>query len=369
MSVHDKVIKGAPYRLLALDGGGIRGVLSIEVLAAIERMLQGALGRGDDFILSDYFDYIGGTSTGALIATLLSLGLRADEIRRIYHESGRVIFDKACMLRLFQYKFRADKLADLLKQVVGADTTLGSDRLNTLLLLVMRNATTNSPWPLSNNPQAPFNRSNEHSNLHLPLWQLLLASSAAPTYFPPQTIDVGGRTFVFVDGGVSVYNNPAFLLFLMATVEPYNLCWPVGREHMLLVSVGTGTAAPSNLHLRANQMTLLYNMSHIPSALMSAALHEQDFLCRVFGDCLVGAPLDQEVGDLQRASGPVQPKLFTYLRYNAELSGEGLTALGLPHIRPENVQRLDSVAYIQELQQVGEAVARSVQLEHYAGFV
>lgn len=369
MSVSSILAKEPPYKLLALDGGGIRGILSIEVLAAIELMLQRTMGRDDDFVLSDYFDYIGGTSTGALIATLLSLGMRVDRIRQIYHESGREMFDKASLLRRYQYKFRDDRFSDLLKQVVGAGTTLGSDRLNTLLLLIMRNATTNSPWPVSNNPRAMFNRRDEQSNLHLPLWRLLLASTAAPTYFPPQTIDVGGQTFVFVDGGVSVYNNPAFQLFLMATVEPYRLCWPAGRENMLLVSVGTGTAAPSNPHLRAAQMTLLYNASSIPSALMSAALHEQDFLCRVFGDCLVGASLDQEVGDLHGVAGPAPSKLFTYLRYNAELSRAGLDALGLPHIRPEDVQRLDSVHYINELQQIGEVAARAVRAEHYAGFV
>jgi patatin-like phospholipase/acyl hydrolase len=368
MAVGDKLTKPAPYRLLALDGGGMRGVLSIEVLAAVERMLQQALGRGDDFVLADYFDYIGGTSTGALIATGLCLGMRVDQVRRIYHQGGREMFDKASLLRRYQYKFRDDRLAAFLKQVVGADTTLGSDRLKTLLLLVMRNATTNSPWPISNNPRALFNRG-EHPNLYLPLWQLLLASSAAPTYFPPQTIDVGGQTFVFVDGGVTVYNNPAFQLFLMATVEPYNLNWSAGRETMLLVSVGTGARASSQAHLRASQMNLLYNASSIPAALMSAATHEQDFLCRVFGDCLVGGPLDQEVGDMRGVAGPARTKLFTYLRYDVELTREGLDALGLPHIRPQDVQQLDSVDHLHELQQVGEAVARAVDPRHYAGFV
>jgi patatin-like phospholipase/acyl hydrolase len=367
MAVGDKLAKPAPYRLLALDGG-VRGALSIEVLAAIERMLQQALGRGDDFVLADYFDYIGGTSTGALIATGLSLGMRVDRVRRMYHEGGREMFDRASLLQRYQYKFRDDRLAAFLKEVVGADTTLGSDRLKTQHLLVMRNATTNSPWPISNNPRGLFNRG-VHSNLHLPLWQLLLASSAAPTYFPPQTIDVGGQTFVFVDGGVTVYNNPAFQLFLMATVEPYNLNWPAGRETMLLVSVGTGTSAPLQAHVRASQMNLLYNASSIPAALMSAAAHEQDFLCRVFGECLVGGPLDQEVGDMRGMAGPAQPKLFTYLRYNADLTRDGLNALGLPHIRPQDVQQLDSVDHLHELQQVGEAVARAVDPRHYAGFV
>ena len=61
-----------PRRLLALDGGGILGVMSLEILAQIERQLKEATGAGEEFRLGDYFDYIGGTSTGAIIATGLS---------------------------------------------------------------------------------------------------------------------------------------------------------------------------------------------------------------------------------------------------------------------------------------------------------
>ena len=68
------------------------------------------------------------------------------------------------------------------------------------------------------------------------------------------------------------------------------------------------------------------------------------------------------------AGGPVAPKLFTYARYNAELSQEGLAALGIPEIEPTDVQRLDSIEHIAELQKVGRAVAKKVKSEHFAGF-
>ena len=87
--------------------------------------------------------------------------------------------------------------------MLGKDTTLGDDELKTLLLIVVRNATTDSPWPLSNNPNALFNDpSREDNNLAIPLWQLVRASTAAPTYFPPEVVTVGEHDFVFVDGGV-----------------------------------------------------------------------------------------------------------------------------------------------------------------------
>lgn len=371
MTVADKLRKAGPHTLLALDGGGVRGILAVETLAAIEALLQRELGRDDNFVLADYFDYIGGTSTGAMIAAALALGMRVDRVRRFYLDGGREIFARAGWNRRLLYKFRNDRLARLLRREIGSDTTLGSDRLRTLLMLVMRNATTNSPWCLSNNPAAKFNRvdTGEASNLDLPLWQLVRASTAAPTFFAPEVIRTGERSHVFVDGAITMFNNPAFQLFLMATAAPYQLHWPTGTDAMLLVSVGTGTHVAADEGLTPRQMNLLYHASTVPAALMSAAKHEQDFLCRVFGDCRFGDALDGEVGDLHGARGPVEPKLFTYLRYDATLTRAGLDALGLPGVRPEHIQPIDAVAHVHEMRRVGEAFARQVSREHFAGFL
>jgi patatin-like phospholipase/acyl hydrolase len=106
-------------------------------------------------------------------------------------------------------------------------SSLGSEYLRTLLMVVLRNATTDSPWPVSNNPAAKYNAPDRKDcNLNIPLWQLVRGSTAALTYFPPEVVKVGEQEFIFVDGGMTMYNNPAFQLFLMATVEAYNLPWP-----------------------------------------------------------------------------------------------------------------------------------------------
>lgn len=378
MTIEARAATAPPYRLLALDGGGIRGLISLGILREIEALLQRQLGRDDSFVLADYFDYVGGTSTGAIIATCISLGWRVERIQHFYEVGGADMFDRAGLLRRFRYKFEDEKLAATLRREIGAETTLGDDRLRTLLLLVMRNATTDSPWPISNNPRAKYNdRTRPDCNLNLPLWQLVRASTAAPTYFPPETIEVGRQRFVFVDGGVTMYNNPAFQLFLMATLPAYGLCWPAGERTMQLISIGTGAAADANRDLVPGQMNLVYNATSIPSALMFAAANEQDFLCRVFGRTVCGAELDREVGDLigpvdplpdGRVPGPVHPKLFTYARYNVDLSAHGLARLGLDHIRAEDVQQLDSVDHIAALEDVGAAAARQVRPEHFAGF-
>ena len=265
----DRILAPGPKRLLAIDGGGIRGVLALEILAEIERQLGG--GR-PDFRLGHYFDYVAGTSTGGIIAAGLARGMSVAEIMDFYESAGAQMFERASLLERLHHKFKDEPLARKLKEVFGARTALGSPGLQSLLLLVLRNATTDSPWPISSNPFAKYNaRERDDCNLDLPLWQLVRASTAAPTYFPPEVIQIGARQLVFVDGGVTMYNNPAFQLFLMATLDRYwplapegRRGWATGRERMLLVSVGTGTSSGARSDLDPDEMNLLFNADQHP---------------------------------------------------------------------------------------------------------
>jgi hypothetical protein len=359
MTVSDKLKPTPQKRLLALDGGGIRGIITLQILLKLEEILREEKAQGNpDFRLADYFDYISGTSTGAIIAAALSTGMAVKQILGFYLSSALQMFTHAGYLQRFKFKYVDENISVLLKEVFGADTTLGSEKIRTLLMMVLRNATTDSPWPLSNNPRAKYNDlSLPDCNLKIPLWQLIRASTAAPTYFPPESVLVGQQKFLFVDGGVTTYNNPAFQTFLMATLDPYKLNWPTGTERLLLVSIGTGTLPAATSRLRPEDMNLFYNAGSIPSALMFASLNEQDLLCRSFGDCLTGPSLDTEVGDMHRDQSFDGAKLFTYLRFNTELSRVGLDALGLKGICPDTVCRLDSIDHLPELQQIGQAVA------------
>jgi len=365
-------LKG-PRKLLAIDGGGIRGVLSLQILDEIEKLLIKESGR-NDYRLADYFDYVAGTSTGGIIAAGIAIGMSVKEVLDFYLNNGAAMFDKAGILRRLQYQYNSEPLALQLQKVFGAATTLGAPELETLLLLVMRNATTDSPWPISNNPYAKYNRAGHVAcNLNFPLWQLVRASTAAPTYFPPEVINCGGKPFIFVDGGVTMYNNPAFQMFLMATVDRYwayapadGRGWKTGVEDMLIVSIGTGSSPGANYSLRPDEMTLIFNATTIPAALMYAALNEQDLLCRIFGDCVSGSPIDREVDDMIGSRGPLGTKLFRYARYNAELTPEGLAAIGCHDIEPASVQKMDSTEALGDLQTIGQAVAaQSVRAEHF----
>jgi len=369
----DRLPPVGPKKILALDGGGILGLLSVGFLAKIEANLREESGR-PDLVLADYFDYIAGTSTGALIATCLSMGMTVDQVRDFYITHGAAMFDSDWIFRRPLNRYTDQGLQGILKSVLGEQTTLGTDQLRTLLLVVLRNASTDSPWPLSNNPGAKYNDpTRPDNNLLLPLWQVVRASTAAPTYFPPEVVKVGTREFIFVDGGVTVFNNPALQVFLMATLGAYKLGWPTGEDQMLLVSIGTGTAPDANANLKPGEMNLLYHATHIPSALMAAASVQQDFLCRTLGRCRHGDPLDLEVGDLIGAGGEgaVGPKKsFSYIRYNVDLTQKGLDKLmGPGKIRSADVLPMDSVKHLDDLRTIGEAAAaRDVQTSHFAGF-
>ena len=203
-----------------------------------------------------------------------------------YLNNGAKMFDKASIFRRLQYQYKSEPLALQLKSVFGQQQRSAHRRSKRCCSLSCATRRPNSPWPISNNPFAKYNDATHPAcNLHFPLWQLVRASTAAPTYFPPEVINCGGKPFVFVDGGVTMYNNPAFQMFLMATVDRYWIHapperrgWKTGIDKMLIVSVGTGTSAGENYSLQPDEMNLCSMRRQIPSALMYAALNEQDFL-------------------------------------------------------------------------------------------
>jgi predicted acylesterase/phospholipase RssA len=389
----ERIRPGGQKKILACDGGGILGLISVEILARIEADLREHSGN-PRLVLADYFDFVCGTSTGAVIATCISAGMPMDRIRSFYLESGQQMFDKASLFKRLHYSYNAEPLAQKLRtelnQALGhapdaAPASLGDPGLRSLLMMVLRNHSTDSPWPVWNNPHAKYNQRLKDDgsprydcNLDLPLWQLVRGSTAAPTFFPPEVVTLAPGTaheyqFVFVDGGVTTYNNPAFLAFQMATAAPYKLQWPTGTERMLVISIGTGNAAKVRPDLEAGDLWLLDHAKNIPGALMNAASAGWDMACRLIGDCRFGPPIDREYGDMVTPPGTTAmnasvPKQFTYLRYDPDVSQAGLQALGVD-ADPAHLQRLDSVQHVAEIQRVGQTYARKQVLpQHLQGF-
>ena len=373
--------------MLALDGGGIRGVLTLSILKEIERQVGKPLG--------EYFDYIAGTSTGAIIATGLATGMTVDQLVAFYRTAGPEMFQRTRFLARLNSLYKDGPLQQQLKQVFGERTDLKPGSLKTLLLVVTRNVTTDSPWPISSNPEARYNDlARGDCNLCIPLWKLVRASTAAPIFFPPEVIQIDPndekKAFVFVDGGVTPYNNPAFLLYRFATDPAYRLNWPKGERNLLLVSVGTGAAVKQGATAADAESNMLSTGVAIPGALMYGSLVDQDINCRAVGRCTYGDIIDRELLDMVPRQGPDEGgftarisrapvplstdlgRAFLYARYNVDLSAEGLAALGFSkdEVDPATAQRMDVAEseHINLLMTIGTRAARQVHVAHFGPF-
>jgi uncharacterized protein len=387
-SLRTRYAEDRPHRILSLDGGGIRGLLTLGILEKIEKLVKDKTGDK----LCDYFDYIGGTSTGAIIAAGLARGMTTADLMEFYSSCGKQMFDPAWLMERIKYLYTADPLKAKLQEVFGATTTLEPDNLKCLLLIVTKNVTTDSPWPVSSNPDAKYNDpARKDCNLRIPLWQLVRSSTAAPVYFPPEVVQWDAtdpsKTFVFVDGGVTPYNNPAFLLFRMATEPAYCLNWKSGEDRLLIVSVGTGAAESLGATAARPNKNIVSTVAGLPGELMYGIQVDQDVNCRTIGRCTYGAHLDREILDLiprqlrpgmtmeqQYAASrvPLSTNLgrqFLYARYNADLSATGLAGLGFPTVDAGSIQKMDAVENIPILTEIGRAAARSVTADHFGSFL
>jgi len=323
---------GLPKRILALDGGGLRGILTLAILQKIETTLRDRHGNDPAFRLCHYFDLVAGTSTGAIIAATVALGWTVEQIREKYMELGQRVFEKTLLrLGVLRAKYDEERLIDELQKVYGADTRLGSDSLKTGLLLVTKRIDTGSPWPISNNPRGRYFASRPGGvigNGDYPLWQVVRASTAAPAYFDAEKITVAsapGMTSVdgwFIDGGVSPFNNPALVAFMYATLDGYRIGWPRGADKLLLVSVGTGAADPSvkrsNIAAKGALDALL--------SLMDDCASLQETILQWMSSSATARLIDRELGDLRHDLVGGVP-LLSYLRYNTDLTPASVRAL------------------------------------------
>jgi uncharacterized protein len=364
-------------RLLALDGGGILGVVSLQILKRIEDQLRPLSGKGDDFRLRDFFDYFGGTSTGAIIAAGLALGRSVDELNTLYEDHGSAMFSKSSIwLRWLYASFKYRPVMQMLKREIGEQSIAELQAAGKLskdkhLLIVTQRMRTDSPWPLSTNPRAKYNdKKRPDCNLNIPLWKVVRASTAAPTYYAPQPIEIDPgqkEPDLFEDGGVTPYNNPSMLLYRMATLPEYNCEWPASEKSMMLVSVGTGCTINPYRGLRLGRW-ILANARSIPSGLLQRMSTENDTLCRIQGRCVFGAPIDSEIGDLVNslANGTEESgKLFLYARYDPDLSDKGLRKLGLSGLEGKKFKIDDaSKANVTALKCIGNRYAEAIDFPH-----
>jgi predicted acylesterase/phospholipase RssA len=356
-----------PKRLLALDGGGIRGLITLGYLGRIEKILRRRYGK-DDLVLADYFDLIAGTSTGSIIATLLALGHPVDKILGLYRSLGREAFQTrrswlGPLGRLLHSRFQEAPIEKLLKDFLG-EATVSSSALRVGLMIVTKRADTGSVWCIVNVPDQKFFELNKD----LRLWEIVRSSTAAPTYFDPRTIaDVGaGEQAVFVDGSVSMHNNPALQVLLAAAVEGFGLCWPLGEDQMLLCSVGTGTYSklPKREDLRSYNN--LQWLGLLVSQLMNDASELNETILQWISRSPTARTIDLQIGTLA-GKKPGGAALLHYLRYDIELERQALSRIGLAYeeARVRQLCELGEAKNVADLEKIGATAAASVQEERF----
>lgn len=229
-------VRNRGINILALDGGGAKGIVSIEVLKNIERQCGGKP-------IHEIFDYICGVSTGAVLATLIGIYRKPlDEIERIYKEFSKVIFqrNKAAgfgnLLMSYSYYDTACWEAKL-KEVMGETLVIDSAReKDACKLSIVTNITTANMMKvyLFRNYNLPIQAySHYDGTCKFKTWEAVRASSAAPGYY--EDFKLGGH--VFHDGGL-LANNPTHI-----AIHESKHIWP-SHETNCVVSIGTGRYEP-----------------------------------------------------------------------------------------------------------------------------
>ena len=213
---------GQPFRILSLDGGGIKGIFPAAVLAGLER--ERLEGRS----VGDYFDLIAGTSTGGILALGLGAGMTAGEILRMYLEEGHRVFPSkergfaGRARRLVSAQYDRSALDELLKQRLGRKTLRESRHR---LLIPSTEGRNGEAWVFKT-PHHPDYRLDGDTRMS----SVASATAAAPTYFTPFEQD----GYTYLDGGIWA-NNPT----MAALVEALS-CFGTRREDVRILSIGCG---------------------------------------------------------------------------------------------------------------------------------
>lgn len=222
------------FRILAIDGGGIRGLFPASFLAHIEQYTSKAI--------ANHFDLVVGTSTGSIIALGLASGFSAAETLKFYEEYAPTIFPGNASLsykvkQIFRPKYNIEPLIAALQQ------TFGEHKLNELQVPVCIPS-----YELVSGVPRVF-KTDHHPDLHWGgdqvVWKVAVASCAAPTYFPAFQLETDDA---YIDGGIWG-NNP-----VMVGVTEGVRYFGKRLDEIAVLSIGTGSRAFRLPHATARSM-------------------------------------------------------------------------------------------------------------------
>jgi uncharacterized protein len=293
--------EGKPFRILSIDGGGIRGILPASILTKLEERFL--LGRS----VGDYFDLITGTSTGGIIALALSLGLTARTILNIYMEHGAEVFPSfnfdilkarsglRFIRGLRHHTYDADKLLRQLERVFG--TNLLGDARRRLCIPSFDGFTEVNLF------KTPHHEDYKR-DWREQMVTVAMATAAAPTYFPIYK----DRGRFFADGGIWA-NNPVMIGLVDALA-----CYQIERREVHILSLGSGDTEISVTEKQVKLGGLWYWRDAISSAMhlqsqnamgQAGLLIGRDQLLRLNSPPMPQSPIGLD--DFNRASRELPP--------------------------------------------------------------
>lgn len=248
-------------KVLALTGGGLRGVIAAACLERIEALGRGRYGPG--FRLADAYDLVAGTSTGAVMATAIALGFDAARMVAFYRDDAPKVFRrKRFALPGVTEFFCSDALRGHYAEATRGRTLRRAD-LHTELLVMTKNLSEGAPACLTSLPLTGAGTclGAQVSSAPVCLADLLRASTAAPGLFRPICLPIGagGAQAVCVDGGVSPFNDPSLIAWTLVASGRFGLDWgSVGVDlHCLGAGSGLVRQPPSRLLKRPAAMLAL----------------------------------------------------------------------------------------------------------------
>ncbi|MBN1573134.1 MAG: patatin-like phospholipase family protein [Deltaproteobacteria bacterium] len=283
---------------ISIDGGGIRGIIATKALWMLEDYL-----KKTGYIkntLNEKVHLFAGTSTGAIIAAALAAGIPARDLTRFYRNLGRDVFKKffpgSAFLRMvvtgehYSNKKLESLLNTILSKKIGHGTNMNYffslnppiDVVFTTFDITSNRTRYIKPWNAPEmKPDTDENFTPDENFTEWPVVKAVLASSAAPTYFP----FIEGEHGLYMDGGVGSYNNPCFL----AAYEIYvylQCIWGWKPEKTTLISLGTGDEPPIFTKKSKNKKLLFKMFDLVFGAFMQSAAKQQVFLVNSFFEAL-----------------------------------------------------------------------------------
>ncbi|WP_414753444.1 patatin-like phospholipase family protein [Anabaena sp. CCY 9910] len=247
------------FKILSLDGGGIRGVITARILQEVERQIQQQQGKS----LHEYFDLIAGTSTGSILTAGIAAKKNSSELVQLYQEQGQQIFPierkerykkipsfLQPLIEAFSLpKYSHQGLINVLKNVLG-DTRIKDVEGPIILILAYDTLYRNTTFFTNCHPDLG---DRWYDDCYL--WEICTASAAAPTFFPPYKLEpvnkekYGNWVFPHIDGGIAA-NNPALAaLSLVMRLSQSSVSSAIKQQHNLdginlddiaILSIGTG---------------------------------------------------------------------------------------------------------------------------------